>query len=73
LQTAGQVSLTIYIVHALVFNLVTDWVGVLVPGSVEAAMVFAAVVVAISVPAAVWWARQFGRGPFEEIYRRITY
>jgi uncharacterized membrane protein YeiB len=72
LQTAGQVSLTIYVVHALVFNLAANWTGVLVPSSVEAAMVFAACVVLVSVPVAVWWARRFGRGPCEAIYRRIT-
>jgi uncharacterized membrane protein YeiB len=72
LQTAGQVSLTVYVAHALVFNLVVDWLGWVTPGSLATALFFAATVAILATVTAVWWARRFGRGPFETLYRAIT-
>lgn len=71
-QTAGQVSLSVYVAHALVFNLVVDWLGWVTPGSLATALWFAATVAIAVTIAAVWWARRFGRGPVEAAYRAIT-
>jgi len=71
-QTAGQVSLTVYVTHALVFNLVVDWLGWVTPGSLATALWFAATVAIVATVVAVWWARRFGRGPAEALYRAVT-
>jgi len=71
-QTAGQVSLTVYVIHAVVFNLVVDWLGWVTPGTVATALWFAATVSVVTTIAAVIWARRFGRGPVETVYRAVT-
>jgi len=72
LRRAGQLSLTIYVVHALVFNLVVDWLEWVEPGGIETALVFTAFVWIAAVAAAVVWQRRYGRGPVEQLYRGLT-
>lgn len=72
LRRAGQLSLTIYLCHALVFNLMVDWIDVVEPGGITTALVFALVYWIVAVTAAVAYQRRFGRGPAEQIYRAIT-
>lgn len=69
LRRAGQMSLTIYLLHIVVFNLTVDWLGWVEPGGLGVAMTFAAVFWAGAIALAVWWQRRFGRGPAEYVYR----
>ena len=41
-RDAGQMTLTLYVAHALVFNLVVDWLGWIRPTGLDTALVFAA-------------------------------
>ncbi len=70
-RRAGQMTLTLYIAHILVFNLLVDWLDVVQPNGLGTALTFALCfwVVAIAVGAA--WHRRFGRGPVERVYRAI--
>ena len=72
LRRAGQLSLTLYVLHALVFNLVVDWLDWVEPAGVGTALIFAAIVWIVGVVAAVAWQRQYGRGPVEHVYRALT-
>ena len=72
LRRAGQLSLTIYVGHALVFNLVVDWLGLIEPAGVGTALVAAAVYWVVAVVLAGEYQRRFGRGPIEQLYRHLT-
>jgi uncharacterized protein len=74
LRRAGQMSLTIYISHALVFNLFTsdDWLDLVQPGGIATSLTFAAVVWVTATGAAVAYHHRFGRGPAERLYRALT-
>lgn len=69
---AGQVALTVYVLHALVFNLAVDWLGLLGTGSALTALLAAVAVWTPLVVGAAEWQRAFRRGPFEQVYRSIT-
>lgn len=72
LRRAGQLSLTIYVAHALVFNLLVDWLDVVDPGGIWTALGFALAYWAIALTAAAAYQRRFGRGPIEQLYRALT-
>ncbi|MFP5487153.1 MAG: DUF418 domain-containing protein [Acidimicrobiia bacterium] len=72
LRRAGQLSLTIYLGHALVFNLLVDWLDVIGPGDVGTALAFAGVYWLTATALAVSYQRRFGRGPAERVYRALT-
>jgi uncharacterized membrane protein YeiB len=72
LRRAGQMSLTLYLAHALVFNLVVDWLGWIRPTGLDTALAFSMGYWIVAIVAAVAWQRQFGRGPAETVYRRLT-
>lgn len=72
LRRAGQMSLTLYIAHAFVFNLVVDWLGWIRPTGLDTALLFSAGFWIAGIAAAVEWQRRFGRGPAEAVYRRLT-
>ncbi|MEX2627645.1 MAG: DUF418 domain-containing protein [Ilumatobacteraceae bacterium] len=69
---AGQVALTIYVLHALVFNVAVDQLGLLGTGSALVALLAAIAVWTPLVVGAAEWQRAFRRGPFEQVYRSIT-
>ena len=46
-------SLTLYVAHALVFNLVVDWLGWIRPTGLDTALLFAAVYWIVAIAAAV--------------------
>ena len=46
-------SLTLYVAHALVFNLVVDWLGWVEPAGLDTALTFAAVYWVVAIAAAV--------------------
>ena len=72
LRRAGQMSLTIYLAHALAFNLFVDTLDLIEPGGIATAMTCTIVFWSSSVSAAVWYQRRFGRGPAEQLYRHLT-
>jgi uncharacterized membrane protein YeiB len=69
LAAAGQLSLSLYIAHALVFELLVDRLEWVRPAGLDLAIVFATVYWALGLTVAVVWLRRFGRGPAERIYR----
>lgn len=72
LRRAGQTSLSIYLAHALVFNLVVNWLDMFGPGGIATSLAFAWVMWLVVTAAAVAYHRRFGRGPAERLYRRLT-
>lgn len=72
LRRAGQMSLTIYILHALVFCLLVDWLDVIAPGGLSTSLMFAVAYWLISTAAAVAYQKRFGRGPAEYVYRKLA-
>ncbi len=71
LRRAGQMTLSLYIAHVLVFNLVVDWLGWIEPAGVEVALAFALGFWIVGIAIAVAWQRRYGRGPAERVYRTI--
>ncbi len=69
LRRAGQMSLTIYVAHILVFNLLVDWLEVIEPGGLGTSLGFAAAFWVVAIAAAALWHRHLGRGPLERVYR----
>ncbi len=72
LQSAGQLSLSIYVAHALVFNLLVDWLDIIEPGGIATSLIFAGAVWITTMVAAVAYQRRFGRGPVETLYRALS-
>jgi uncharacterized protein len=72
LRRAGQLSLTVYVLHALVFNLLVDQLGWIEPRGLSTAVVFAVAVWLAGTAAAIAWQTRYGRGPLEHVYRSIT-
>lgn len=71
LRHAGAMTLTIYVAHALFFNLVVDWLGWVEPGGLHVALTFAAIFWAVAIVFAAWYHRRFGIGPVEWFYRTL--
>jgi uncharacterized protein len=72
LRDAGAMSLSLYVAHALVFNLVVSWLDWIEPAGLDAALLFALAFWVIGIAAAVVWHRRFGRGPVERLYRGLA-
>ena len=69
---AGRVTLTLYILHALVFDAaVTRW-HLIRPAGLDVALVFAGAFWVVGIATAAWWQRRFGIGPAEWFYRRFS-
>ena len=71
LRHAGAMTLTLYVTHALVFNLVVDWLGWVRPSGLDTALTFAAVYWAVAIAFAAWYHRRFAIGPVEWVYRSL--
>jgi len=69
LQRAGQLTLTLYVLHVLVFNEVVDQRHWIQPFSLGAALGFAMAFWVVAITLAAWWQRLFGTGPLERVYR----
>jgi len=69
LRRAGQLTLSLYLAHIVVFNVVVDWLGWIEPAGVGTALVFAAAFWVAAISIGTWWQRRFGRGPAEYVYR----
>lgn len=68
---AGQMSLTLYIAHILVFNFVIDWMGWIEPAGLATSLTFALGFWVVGITAGTLWHRRFGRGPAERVYRAV--
>jgi uncharacterized membrane protein YeiB len=64
-------TLTLYLAHVVVFNLVVDWLGWIEPAGLDVALAFAAGFWVIGITAAVTWQRRRGIGPAERVYRAV--
>lgn len=71
LRRAGQMTLTLYLLHVLVFELVVDWLGWIEPAGIDVALAFALGFWVAGIIGAVLWHRRFGMGPAERVYRAI--
>ncbi|BAN03953.1 DUF418 domain-containing protein [Ilumatobacter coccineus] len=71
LRRAGQMTLTIYIAHILVFNLLVDWLDWIEPAGLGTALTFSVAFWVVAIAAAAEWHRRFGRGPAERVYRHL--
>jgi uncharacterized protein len=71
LRRAGQMSLTLYLLHIVVFNFAVDWMGWVAPGSLSTALLFAGGFWIVAIALANVWHRKYGRGPAERVYRAI--
>jgi uncharacterized membrane protein YeiB len=71
LRQAGQMTLTLYIAHILIFNLVVDWLGWVEPGGLATALTFALLFWVVAIVLGAMWHRRYGRGPAERVYRAI--
>jgi fucose 4-O-acetylase-like acetyltransferase len=72
LRRAGQMTLTIYLAHVFVFNVVVDWLGWIDPAGLDVALVFALGFWTVAILAAAAWQRRFGIGPAERFYRAFS-
>jgi uncharacterized membrane protein YeiB len=71
LRRAGQMTLTLYLAHVFLFNLVVDWLGWIEPAGLDVALAFALAFWVIAVAGAVTWQRRYGTGPAERVYRAV--
>lgn len=69
LRESGQLTLTLYLLHVVTFNLLVDWLGWIEPSGLDVALAFAAVFWIVAIACAAAWQRRFGRGPAEYVYR----
>lgn len=68
---AGRTTLTLYVLHALVFNaLVRRW-HMIRPAGLDVALTFAAVFWLAAIVASALWQHRFGIGPAEWLYRKF--
>jgi uncharacterized membrane protein YeiB len=72
LQRAGQLTLTLYLLHVFVFNFVVDWMGWVQPFSLGAALALALAFWVCAIALGAWWQRMFGQGPLERLYRGFS-
>jgi uncharacterized protein len=68
---AGRMTLTLYILHALVFNAVVGRWQLIRPAGLDVALAFAAGFWLVGIIAAAIWQRRFGIGPAEWVYRQF--
>jgi len=72
LGVAGRTTLTLYVGHVLLFNLLVHWLDWVQPAALGTALVFALGYWVCAVAAAVLWSRRVGIGPLEWVYRRFS-
>ena len=71
LAAAGRTTLTLYVLHALVFNAVVIRWHLIRPTGLDVALGFAAGFWATAIVLAALWQRRFGIGPAEWLYRKF--
>ena len=73
LRRAGQMTLTLYLAHVLVFNLVVRRLGWIEPTGLDVSLVFALAFWVVAIAAAAAWQRRFGIGPAEPRLPRLRW
>ncbi len=71
LADAGRTTLSIYVLHVLVFNEVVHQRHWVAAGGLGTALPFALAVWVFAVMFAAWWQRFIGQGPLERLYRKL--
>jgi uncharacterized protein len=71
LRRAGQMTLTLYLAHVLVFKFTVEQWGWIDPAGLDLALTFSLTFWVVGIVAAVAWSRRFGLGPAERLYRAI--
>ena len=71
MAAAGRMTLTLYVLHALVFNAVVIRWHLIRPAGLDVALVFAGGFWVVAIVSAALWHERFGIGPAEWIYRRF--
>jgi uncharacterized protein len=72
LQRIGQFTFTIYIAHALFFNLVVHRLNLVTSTGLDTALMLSAVFALLATVVALWWTHVIGQGPVERCYRWLT-
>lgn len=70
-QRVGASTLTMYVLHAFVYNAVVNWWNWIEPTGFDVAALFGVVTWIFLVVAAIEWTDRFGRGPLEYVLRRV--
>ena len=68
-QRAGQLTLSLYLLHVLVYYVFVEWTGWVSLSSVTAALLFALAFWVVAIAFGSWWHHRIGRGPAEVVYR----
>jgi uncharacterized membrane protein YeiB len=71
LRRAGQMTLSLYLLHVVVFNLFVNTLGWITPTGLDTALLFAAVFWGLAILVGAWWNKYVGMGPAERVYRRF--
>jgi uncharacterized membrane protein YeiB len=69
LARTGQMTLSVYLAHVLVFNLVVNWLNWVRPTGLDTALVLSLAFYILAVPVSSLWSRKYGIGPSERVYR----
>lgn len=69
LAATGRTTLTLYVLHALVFNGFVNWWHWVGPTGLDTALLFAIGFWIVAIALAAWWQRFIGIGPLERLYR----
>jgi uncharacterized membrane protein YeiB len=69
LQRAGQLSLSLYLLHVLAYSSAVNWFGWIGGESLSTALLFAGGFWIVAITIASWWHHRIGRGPAEVVYR----
>jgi uncharacterized membrane protein YeiB len=72
LAITGRTTLTLYVLHVLVFNLLVDWLEWVHPGGLGTAVLFAGSFWVGAIVFANLWHQRFELGPLEWVYRRFS-
>ncbi len=72
LAVTGRTTLSLYVLHVLVFNLVVDWLGWIEPGGLATSLAFALVFWMLAIVLANLWSFRQPFGPLEWVYRRFS-
>ena len=69
LARTGQMTLSIYLAHVFVFNLVVHWLNWVRPTGLDTALVLSLSFYVVAVPVSSLLKRRYGIGPCERVYR----
>ena len=69
LQRAGQLTLSLYLLHVLAYCAIRNWLGWIGGNELSTALLFALGFWIVAITVGSWWHHRIGRGPAEQIYR----